>query len=312
MAHSRSVNRDGARASAHSRSNSPYCATKTRGYGAHTELGGCPCAVICCFRFARFRPWPPAPPCRPATRRRRAPPAAAAATPAPVAQLVRSVDIPYQGFTLDNGLRVDRPRGPQGAGRRGLRLVPCRLEGRARGQDRLRASVRASDVQRLGKRARRLSSSRCSRSARPTITAPPGSTAPIISRPCRRPALERALFLESDRMGHLLGAVTQENLTNQIGVVQNEKRQGDNQPYGLVEYAQLEALFPEGHPYRHSTIGSMADLDRRQPRGRQATGSARNTAPTMRCSCSPATSTSPTARPLVEKYFGDIPRGPVK
>jgi zinc protease len=61
-------------------------------------------------------------------------------------------------------------------------------------------------------------------------------------------------------MGHLLGAVTQENLTNQIGVVQNEKRQGDNEPFGLVEYAQLEALFPEGHPYRHSTIGSMADL----------------------------------------------------
>src|SRR5688500_19629547 len=75
-----------------------------------------------------------------------------------------------------------------------------------------------------------------------------------------RSALERSLFLEADRMGHLLGAVTQENLTNQIGVVQNEKRQGDNQPYGLVEYAQLEALFPEGHPYRHSTIGSMADL----------------------------------------------------
>src|SRR3712207_9255386 len=61
-------------------------------------------------------------------------------------------------------------------------------------------------------------------------------------------------------MGHLLGAVTQEKLTNQIGVVQNEKRQGDNEPFGLVEYAQLEALFPQGHPYRHSTIGSMADL----------------------------------------------------
>ena len=63
-----------------------------------------------------------------------------------------------------------------------------------------------------------------------------------------RSALERSLFLEADRMGHLLGAVTQENLTNQIGVVQNEKRQGDNQPYGLVEYAQLETLFPKGHP----------------------------------------------------------------
>src|SRR5690349_16465363 len=76
-----------------------------------------------------------------------------------------------------------------------------------------------------------------------------------------KPALERGLFLEADRMGHLLGAITQEKLTNQIGVVQNEKRQGDNEPYGLVEYAQLEALFPEGHPYHHSTIGSMADLD---------------------------------------------------
>ena len=75
-----------------------------------------------------------------------------------------------------------------------------------------------------------------------------------------RNALDRALYLESDRMGHLLGGLTQESLTAQIGVVQNEKRQGDNQPYGMVEYAQLEGLFPEGHPYHHSTIGSMADL----------------------------------------------------
>lgn len=75
------------------------------------------------------------------------------------------------------------------------------------------------------------------------------------------PALEYTLFLESDRMGHLLGAVTKEKLDNQRGVVQNEKRQGDNEPYGLVEYSMLAALFPEGHPYRHSTIGSMEDLD---------------------------------------------------
>ncbi|WP_251567031.1 pitrilysin family protein [Erythrobacter sp. 3-20A1M] len=73
-------------------------------------------------------------------------------------------------------------------------------------------------------------------------------------------ALDRALFLESDRMGYLLGAITQEKLDNQIGVVQNEKRQGDNQPYGLVEYEQLENLYPVGHPYHHSTIGSMEDL----------------------------------------------------
>jgi zinc protease len=75
-------------------------------------------------------------------------------------------------------------------------------------------------------------------------------------------ALDRALFMESDRMGYLLGAITQTKLDNQRGVVQNEKRQGDNQPGGLVFYEILENLFPEGHPYHHTTIGSMADLDR--------------------------------------------------
>src|SRR5688572_11178269 len=125
-----------------------------------------------------------------------------------------------------------------------------------------------------------------------------------------RPALDRALYLESDRMGYLLGAITQENLTNQIGVVQNEKRQGDNEPYGLVEYAQLEALFPEGHPYRHSTIGSMADLD---------SASLDDVKQWFRDKYGPNNSvlvlagdvSAAEARPLVEKYFGDIPRGPV-
>ncbi|OYZ39536.1 MAG: peptidase M16, partial [Novosphingobium sp. 16-62-11] len=74
-------------------------------------------------------------------------------------------------------------------------------------------------------------------------------------------ALDMVLMMESDRMGHLLGAVTQEVLDNQRAVVQNEKRQGDNNPYGMVEYEQLENLYPSGHPYHHSTIGSMADLD---------------------------------------------------
>ena len=74
-------------------------------------------------------------------------------------------------------------------------------------------------------------------------------------------ALERALFMESDRMGHLLGAVTQGVLDNQRGVVQNEKRQGDSRPGGLVQYAVYGTLFPPGHPYHHTTIGSMEDLD---------------------------------------------------
>ena len=75
------------------------------------------------------------------------------------------------------------------------------------------------------------------------------------------PALDMVLWMESDRMGHMLGAITQEKLDEQRGVVQNEKRQGDNQPYGRAGYLQLAAMFPEGHPYRWSTIGSMEDLE---------------------------------------------------
>ncbi|MEQ9568369.1 MAG: insulinase family protein, partial [Pseudomonadales bacterium] len=67
--------------------------------------------------------------------------------------------------------------------------------------------------------------------------------------------------MESDRMGHFVGAITQEGLDEQRSVVQNEKRQGDNRPYGKAGYIQLEGMFPEGHPYRWSTIGSMEDLN---------------------------------------------------
>ncbi|HEV2818471.1 MAG TPA: pitrilysin family protein [Allosphingosinicella sp.] len=125
-----------------------------------------------------------------------------------------------------------------------------------------------------------------------------------------RPALEQALFLESDRMGHLLGALTQENLTNQIGVVQNEKRQGDNEPFGMVEYVQLETLFPEGHPYRHSTIGSMADLDASTLATVQD-WFRENYGPNNAVLVLAGDINAREARPLVERYFGDIPRGPV-
>lgn len=75
------------------------------------------------------------------------------------------------------------------------------------------------------------------------------------------PALDMALWMESDRMGHLLGAVTQEKLDEQRGVVQNEKRQGESQPYGRVFGFLAEQTFPEGHPYSWSVIGSMEDLN---------------------------------------------------
>ena len=74
-------------------------------------------------------------------------------------------------------------------------------------------------------------------------------------------ALDVALWMESDRMGHLLGAIDQGLLDEQRGVVQNEKRQGENQPYGRAFTMILKAIYPEDHPYHHSTIGSMNDLD---------------------------------------------------
>ena len=74
--------------------------------------------------------------------------------------------------------------------------------------------------------------------------------------------LELALWLEADRMGSLLDALSQENLDNQREVVKNEKRWSyDNRPYGTWNEKLLGHLFPEEHPYHHPTIGSMADLD---------------------------------------------------
>ncbi|RZA19245.1 MAG: insulinase family protein [Lysobacteraceae bacterium] len=74
-------------------------------------------------------------------------------------------------------------------------------------------------------------------------------------------ALDTALWMESDRMGHFVGAVDQKVLDEQRGVVQNEKRQGMNQPYGQLREVMTYTLYPEGHPYHHSVIGSMNDLN---------------------------------------------------
>ncbi len=74
-------------------------------------------------------------------------------------------------------------------------------------------------------------------------------------------ALDLALWMESDRMGHLLGVVDQEKLDEQRGVVQNEKRQGENRPYGKSFDRISNGAYPKGHPYSWTTIGSMEDLD---------------------------------------------------
>lgn len=123
------------------------------------------------------------------------------------------------------------------------------------------------------------------------------------------PALDRVLWMESDRMGHLVGAITQAKLDEQRGVVQNEKRQGDNQPYGRMEYPTLAGLLPAGHPYSHSTIGSMedlnaADLETVKNWFREYYGAA-NTVLVLAGDIDVKT-----AREKVEKYFGDIESGP--
>ncbi|PWK92331.1 M16 family metallopeptidase [Fulvimonas soli] len=122
-------------------------------------------------------------------------------------------------------------------------------------------------------------------------------------------ALDMALWMESDRMGHLLGAIGQAQLDEQRGVVQNEKRQDENQPYGRVgELIQAEA-FPANHPYHHDTIGSMADLNAASLADvkqwfRDYYGAA-NTVVVLAGDVTPAQ-----AREKMLRYFGDIAPGP--
>ena len=234
--------------------------------------------------------------------------AAAAAEPASVAALVKAVDIPYDSFVLGNGLRVivhsdrkapvvavsiwyhigskDEPAGKTGFAHLFEHLMFNGSENANEDFFKPLETVGASD----------LNGTTWFDRTNYFETVPTG-------------ALDLALFLESDRMGHLLGAIDKAKLDNQRGVVQNEKRQGDNEPYGLVEYAQLAALFPEGHPYRHSTIGSMKDLDE---------ASLDDVKNWFRSHYGPNNAVLvvagdidlATAKAKVQKWFGDIPRGP--
>ncbi len=122
-------------------------------------------------------------------------------------------------------------------------------------------------------------------------------------------ALDLALWMESDRMGHLLGAIGQKELDTQRGVVQNEKRQGENQPYGRVEEIIQVNAFPANHPYHHDTIGSMKDLDEASLADVKKWFTdhygAANTTLVLAGDITPAA-----AREKAERYFGDIPSGP--
>ena len=122
-------------------------------------------------------------------------------------------------------------------------------------------------------------------------------------------ALDTVLWMESDRMGHLAGAITQAKLDEQRGVVQNEKRQYENQPYGLADDLMEQNTFPPGHPYSWSVIGSMEDLN---------AASLEDVREWFRTYYGPSNAVlavagdidAKTAREKVEKFFGWIPPGP--
>ena len=122
-------------------------------------------------------------------------------------------------------------------------------------------------------------------------------------------ALDLALWLESDRMGHLLGALTQAKLDEQRGVVQNEKRQNEDEPYGKVWDFLTPRLYPPNHPYSWTVIGSMEDLNAAKLDDVKAW---------FQSYYGPANAVLvvagdidvATAKAKVERYFGDIPSGP--
>ena len=123
------------------------------------------------------------------------------------------------------------------------------------------------------------------------------------------PALDLALWMESDRMGHLLGVVNQEKLDEQRGVVQNEKRQGENQPYGRVFIQASKATFPVGHPYSWTTIGSMEDLNAATLEDVQLWFKTYY-GPNNAVLSLAGDINVDEAKNIVTKYFGDIPPGP--
>ena len=238
-----------------------------------------------------------------------APPPAPAAlvAPAPLADLVAAVNVPYETFTLANGLttivHTDRKAPIVGVTvyyRVGSKHEPKGRTGFAHLFEHLMfggsENVPNFDVPLEAVGSTTTNGSTSYDRTNYVETLPTG-------------ALDLALFMESDRMGHLLGAVTQDKLEKQRGVVQNEKRQGDNDPYGLVQYAIGEGLFPVGHPYRHSTIGSMADLDAADiATVRQWFTD--NYGPNNVVVALAGDIDAATARPAVERWFGAVPRGP--
>jgi zinc protease len=123
-------------------------------------------------------------------------------------------------------------------------------------------------------------------------------------------ALEMVLWMESDRMGYLTNTITKQSFAIQQNVVQNEKRQNyDNRPYGHSSTVMARAMYPEGHPYSWTTIGEMKDLfnatldDVKDFHNRFYVPN--NATLSIAGDFDPAQ-----VKELVQKYFGEIPRGP--
>ncbi len=122
-------------------------------------------------------------------------------------------------------------------------------------------------------------------------------------------AFDLTLWMESDRMGHLAGAIDQAKLDEQRGVVQNEKRQGENEPYAISRELITTATYPKGHPYSWTVIGSMDDLsaaslDDVHEWFKNYYGASNAVI------CIAGDINADEVKEKIEKYFGDIPSGP--
>ncbi len=122
-------------------------------------------------------------------------------------------------------------------------------------------------------------------------------------------AIDYTLWMESDRMGFLLGQLDQQTLDLQRGVVQNEKRQGENQPYAVSFQLITQNTYPASHPYSWTVIGEMADLNAASMDDVKEWFKTYY-GPSNVVICLAGDIDAKTAKEKVEKYFGNIPAGP--
>jgi zinc protease len=122
-------------------------------------------------------------------------------------------------------------------------------------------------------------------------------------------ALEKIIWMESDRMGYMINTVTKKSFAVQQNVVQNEKRQNyDNRPYGFTQEVVAKNLYPDGHPYSWTVIGEMADLFNAQVEDVKNFHN-KYYIPNNATLVLAGDFDVETAKKLIEKYFGEIPHG---